>query len=163
MEKYSSPAGKSGKVVAVSVSDKKGVVKRNVPEARLVAEHGLAGDAHAEGGRRQVSLLAVESIEKMRAAGAAVSPGDFAENITTRGLAVDALPIGTRLKVGPEAELVVTQIGKACHKGCAIRDLVGDCIMPREGIFARVIKGGLIKPGDAVEVLSVPGGNPDGQ
>lgn len=150
-----------GRVVAVSLSDKKGVVKHNVPEAHLLVEHGLAGDAHAEGGRRQVSLLALESIDKMRAAGADVKPGDFAENLTTRGIAVDALPIGTRLKVGEEAELIVTQLGKACHKGCAIRDLVGDCIMPREGIFARVVKGGRIRPGDVVEVLSVPGGHPD--
>lgn len=139
------------------------MVKHNVPEARLVVEHGLAGDAHAEGGKRQVSLLALESIEKMRAAGADVKPGDFAENITTRGIAVDALPIGTHLKIGSEAEVVVTQIGKACHKGCAIRELVGDCVMPREGIFVRVIKGGRVKPGDVIEVLDVPGGNPDGQ
>jgi MOSC domain-containing protein YiiM len=151
------------RVAAVSVSDRKGVVKHNVTEARLVVEHGLAGDAHAEGGKRQVSLLALESIEKMRAAGADVKPGDFAENITTRGIAVDALPIGTHLKIGDEAELAVTQIGKACHKGCAIRELVGDCIMPREGIFARVIKGGRVKPGDVIEVLNVPGGNPDRQ
>lgn len=153
----------SGTIVAVSISDKKGVVKHNVLEALLAADHGLEGDAHAEGGKRQVSLLAVESIEKMRAMGAEVKPGDFAENITTQGIAVDALPVGTRLRVGPEAELEVTQIGKACHKGCAIRDLVGDCIMPREGIFARVVKGGRIRPGDLVEVLSVPGGDSDGQ
>jgi|UniRef100_A0A7C3WH07 MOSC domain-containing protein YiiM len=151
------------RVVAVSVSDKKGVAKHNVPEARLLVEHGLEGDAHAGGGRRQVSLLALESIEKMRAAGAEVKPGDFAENITTLGIPVHALPLGTRLRIGPEAELVVTQIGKACHRGCTIRDLVGDCIMPREGIFARVVKGGRIKPGDTVEVLSVPGGDPDSQ
>jgi MOSC domain-containing protein YiiM len=150
-----------GRVVAVSVSDRKGVVKHNVPEGHLLVEHGLVGDAHAEGGKRQVSLLALESIEKMRAAGADVNPGDFAENITTQGIAVDALPIGTHVKIGKEAELVVTQIGKACHKGCAIRDLVGDCIMPREGIFARVITGGRVKPGDLIEVLDAPGGNPD--
>jgi MOSC domain-containing protein YiiM len=146
-------------VVAVSVSDRKGVVKENVPEARLVVEHGLEGDAHAGEWHRQVSLLALESIDKMRAAGAAVKPGDFAENITTQGLAVDELPIGTHLRVGREAELIITQIGKACHKGCAIRDLVGDCIMPREGVFARVVKGGVVRPGDAIEVLHVPGGD----
>lgn len=150
-------------VVAVSVSDRKGVVKENVAQVELVVGHGVKGDAHAEGGKRQVSLLAVESIEKMRAIGAEVKPGDFAENITTQGLAVDALPIGTHLRVGPEAELVITQIGKACHKGCAIRDLVGDCVMPREGVFARVVKGGPVRPGDVVEVLSVPGGDSDGQ
>jgi MOSC domain-containing protein YiiM len=145
--------------VAVSVSDKKGVVKENVPEVRLVVEQGVAGDAHAEGGKRQVSLLALESIDKMRAAGAAVNPGDFAENITTRGLAVDRLPIGARLRIGADAELTITQIGKTCHKGCAIRELVGDCIMPREGVFARVDTGGLVRPGDMIEVLDVPGGN----
>lgn len=148
----------SGRVVAVSLSDRKGVVKHNVPEAVLRVEHGLEGDAHAEGGRRQVSLLALESIEKMRALGALVNPGDFAENITTSGLDVSALPLGARLRVGEEAELVITQIGKACHQGCAIRELVGDCIMPREGVFARVAKGGVVRPGDVIEVLDVPGG-----
>ena len=143
-------------VVAVSVSDRKGVVKENVPEVRLVVEQGVAGDAHAEGGKRQVSLLALESIDKMRAAGAQVNPGDFAENITTRGLAVDHLPVGTRLRIG-EAELTITQIGKACHKGCAIRELVGDCIMPREGVFAQVDKGGVVRPGDAIVIITEQG------
>jgi len=160
---YLSQTALSGQVVAVSVSDRKGVVKHNVPEARLVVEHGLAGDAHAGGGKRQVSLLALESIEKMRAAGADVKPGDFAENITTSGIAVAALPVGTRLRIGARAELVVTQIGKACHQGCAIRELVGDCIMPREGIFARVVKEGPVRPGDPIEVLHVPGGDSHGQ
>jgi MOSC domain-containing protein YiiM len=145
-------------VVAVSVSDRKGVVKENVPLVELVVDHGIKGDVHAEGGKRQVSLLALESIDKMRAAGAKVNPGDFAENITTRGVAVDALPIGTRLKVGPEAELIITQIGKACHQGCAIRELVGDCVMPREGVFGRVVQGGVVQPGDLIEVLDVPSG-----
>lgn len=163
MAKEQANTADQARVAAVSMSNRKGVVKHNVPEAHLLVEHGLAGDAHAGGWHRQVSLLAIESIDKMRAAGADVKPGDFAENITTRGIAVDALPIGTHLKIGAEAELVVTQIGKACHKGCAIRDLVGDCIMPREGIFARVIKGGRVRPGDVIEVLDVPGGNPDGQ
>ena len=151
------------KVVAVSVSDKKGVVKENVPEVLLVEARGVAGDAHAEGGKRQVSLLAIESIDKMRAAGAKVNPGDFAENITTRGLAVDHLPIGTRLRLGLEVELTITQIGKTCHKGCAIRELVGDCIMPREGVFARVDQGGVVRPEDVIEVLDVPGGNSHGK
>ena len=146
-------------VAAVSVSDRKGVVKENVPEVRLVVDQGVAGDAHAEGGKRQVSLLALESIDKMRAAGAQVNPGDFAENITTRGLAVEQLPIGARLRIGADAELTITQIGKTCHKGCAIRELVGDCIMPREGVFGRVDKPGLVRPGDRIEVLDVPGGN----
>ena len=155
--------GQRGRIIAVSVSDRKGVVKHNVDEARLVVEHGLAGDAHAEGGIRQVSLLAQESIDKMVAAGAKVKPGDFAENLTVEGLAVMSLPVGTRLKVGGEVELEVTQIGKTCHKGCAIRELVGDCVMPKEGIFARVLKEGLVKPGDVIEVVYVPGGHPDGQ
>jgi len=150
-------------VVAVSTSDRKGVVKHNVPEGRLIADHGLEGDAHAQGGHRQLSLLALESIDKMRAQGADVNPGDFAENITTRGIAVEKLPIGAHLTVGPEAELVITQIGKACHAGCAIRELVGDCIMPREGVFARILKGGMVRPGDTIEVLHVPGGDSHGQ
>ena len=152
----------SGTVVAVSVSDRKGVVKHNVPEAVLQVDHGLAGDAHAEGGHRQVSLLARESIDKMVALGVAVKPGDFAENLTVQGLSVMTLPVGARLQVGAGAILEITQIGKACHKGCAIREQVGDCVMPREGVFARVIKGGVVKPGDVIEVTDVPGGHTDG-
>ena len=152
-----------GRIHAVSVSDRKGVVKHNVTEARLVVEHGLQGDAHAEGGHRQVSLLSLASIDKMVALGAKVAPGDFAENLTVAGLEVMTLPVGTRLKVGGEAELVVTQIGKTCHKGCAIRELVGDCVMPREGVFARVLRGGVVKPGDLIEVMDVPGGHSDGK
>jgi len=143
-----------GRIVAVSISDRKGVVKHNVPEALLVVEHGLEGDAHAGSGR-QVSLLAKESIDKMLALGAKVQSGDFAENITVQGLEVMALPVGTRLEVGPEAELEITQIGKACRKGCAIREQVGDCVMPREGVFARVLRGGIVKPGDRIEVVDV--------
>ena len=150
-------------VVAVSISDRKGEVKHNVPAARLVVEHGLKGDVHAEGGKRQVSLLALESINKMRAAGAEVNPGDFAENITTQGLAVDKLPVGTHFRIGKDAELIITQIGKACHHGCAIRELVGDCVMPREGVFARVDKGGVVRPGDLIEVLNVPSGPSHGE
>jgi MOSC domain-containing protein YiiM len=152
----------TGTIVAVSVSDRKGVMKHNVPEAHLMVDHGLAGDAHAEGGHRQVSLLAKESIDKMVALGAAVKPGDFAENLTVQGLSLMDLPVGTHLKVGAEALLEVTQIGKACHKGCAIREQVGDCVMPREGIFARVLQGGVVQPGDRIEVAYVPSGHPDG-
>jgi MOSC domain-containing protein YiiM len=162
MEKYSPKVEDRGKIFAVSVSDRKGVVKHNVPAAVLMVDHGLAGDAHAEGGHRQVSLLAKESIDKMVALGAKVKPGDFAENLTVEGLEVMYLPVGTRLKVGAEAILEVTQIGKTCHKGCAIREQVGDCVMPREGIFARVLKGGVVKPGDVIEVVNVPGGHPNG-
>ena len=155
--------GQQGRIHAVSVSDRKGVVKHNVDQARLVKDHGLEGDAHAEGGIRQVSLLAMASIDKMVAAGAKVKPGDFAENLTVEGLEVMSLPVGTRLRVGDEVELEVTQIGKTCHKGCAIRELVGDCVMPREGVFARVLKEGLVKSGDVIEVVYVPGGHPDRQ
>ncbi len=150
-----SPDNRSGILHAVSVSDRKGVVKHNVPAAVLKVEHGLEGDAHA-GTCRQVSLLSLASINKMIALGAAVSPGDFAENLTVDGLEVMTLPVGTRLQVGESALLEITQIGKACHKGCAIREQVGDCVMPREGVFARVLKGGPVKPGDRVEVLPVP-------
>lgn len=153
---------KPGRIQAVSLSDQKGVSKHNIPAGRLVADHGLEGDAHAGSGR-QVSLLAQESIDKMIALGAAVSAGDFAENLTVTGLEVMRLPIGARLKVGPEAVLEITQIGKACHKGCAIREQVGDCVMPREGVFARVLNGGEVKPGDLIEVLDVPGGNSHGK
>jgi MOSC domain-containing protein YiiM len=152
-----------GRIHAVSVSDRKGVVKHNVDQARLRVEHGLEGDAHAEGGIRQVSLLAVASIDKMVAAGAKVKAGDFAENLTVEGLEVMSLPVGTRLKVGADVELEITQIGKTCHKGCAIRELVGDCVMPREGVFARVLQEGVVKPGDVIEVVYVPGGHPDGK
>ena len=163
MKSTEASPGATPSVVAVSVSDRKGVVKENVAEVRLVVEQGVAGDAHAEGGKRQISLLAIESIDKMRAKGAKVKPGDFAENITTRGLAVDQLPVGTHFRIGDEAELTITQIGKTCHKGCAIRELVGDCIMPKEGVFARVDKGGVVRPGDVIEVFDVPGGNPHGK
>ena len=144
-----------GRIYAVSVSDRKGVVKHNVDQARLVKDHGLAGDAHAEGGIRQVSLLARESIDKMVAAGAKVKPGDFAENLTVDGLEVMTLPVGTRLTVGADVELEITQIGKTCHKGCAIREQVGDCVMPREGVFARVVRGGIVKQGDVIEVMNI--------
>jgi MOSC domain-containing protein YiiM len=153
----------SGRIHAVSVSGRKGEVKHNVAQARLLVEHGLEGDAHAEGGIRQVSLLALASIDKMVAAGANVKPGDFAENLTVEGLSVMDLPVGTRLKVGAAVELEITQIGKTCHKGCAIRELVGDCVMPREGVFARVLEEGVVKPGDVIEVVYVPGGHTDGK
>jgi len=150
-----------GRVVAVSVSATTGVRKENVPEAMVVVNHGLEGDAHAGDWHRQVSLLAQESIEKMRQRGLDLHPGDFAENITTAGLDIPHLPVGTRLRLGAAVELEVTQIGKACHHGCAIKQAVGDCVMPREGIFARVLQGGLIRPDDPIEVIHVPGGHPD--
>jgi MOSC domain-containing protein YiiM len=118
-------------------------------EGLLEEEFGLAGDAHADCcTHRQVSLLAIESINKMRGAGFDVGPGDFAENLTTQGVDLASLPVGTRLSIGQDAVLEVTQIGKECHTGCAIFRQVGKCIMPKEGVFARVIRGGVVKAGD---------------
>jgi MOSC domain-containing protein YiiM len=139
--------------VAVSVSNRKGIKKSNLPEGKLLEDEGLDGDAHAGDWHRQVSLLAMESIDKIREKGLEVSPGDFAENITTSGLEIWELPMGTRLAVGSEALLEVTQIGKECHDRCAIFHQVGDCVMPREGVFTRVVRGGTIRPGDEVRVL----------
>jgi cyclic pyranopterin monophosphate synthase len=141
----------SGTVVAANVSESKGERKKASPEVMLVAEHGIEGDAHAGPWHRQVSLLAQESIDKMVAAGLSVGPGDFAENITTSGIEVAALPIGTVLDLG-EALVEVTQIGKECHTRCAIYYQAGDCVMPREGIFVRVLRGGRVAPSDPVKV-----------
>ena len=140
-----------GSVVAVSISSSKGERKTPVAAVTLQAEHGIVGDAHAGPWHRQVSLLAFESIAKMRAFGLNVGSGDFAENITTAGVNLVALPIGTRLTIGT-AILEVTQIGKECHNRCAIYEQAGDCVMPKEGIFARVLVGGSIRPGDALMV-----------
>lgn len=142
-----------GRIVAVSVSQSKGIKKSNLPECKLLEDKGLDGDAHAGDWHRQVSLLAMESIDKIRGKGLDVSPGDFAENITTSGLKIWKLPLGTRLAVGSEALLEVTQIGKECHDRCAIYHQVGDCVMPREGVFTRVLRGGTIRPGDEIRVL----------
>ncbi len=143
---------RQARVLQVSISDEKGVPKRNVEELHLLVEWGAEGDAHAGAWHRQVSLLGMESIKKMQGKGLDVRPGDFAENITTEGLDLVSLPVGTRLKVGSEAILEVTQIGKQCHSGCAIFQQVGQCIMPIEGIFARVIRGGVVKAGDLIQV-----------
>lgn len=143
----------TGTIAAVNLSERKGERKKPAASAQLIENHGILGDAHAGGSERQVSLLAVESIGKMRSAGLEVGPGDFAENITTRGLALMTLPIGTRLAVG-EAVLRVTEIGKECHIRCAIYTQAGDCVMPREGIFAVVLRGGTVRAGDPVEVLA---------
>ena len=141
-----------GQVIAVCLSTSKGERKTPVASVELREEHGIVGDAHAGSWHRQVSLLAKESIDKMRALGLDVTAGDFAENLTTEGVDLLALPIGTRLSVG-EAELQVTQIGKECHTRCAIYHQAGDCVMPKEGIFARVLRGGTVKPGDEVVQL----------
>lgn len=141
------------KIIAVSISDTKGVPKKNIPEGTLVEEFGLAGDAHGGPWHRQLSLLALESIRKMQDLGLKVHPGSFAENITTEGISLPELPIGTRLRLGPEALVEVTQIGKVCHDRCAIYRLAGDCVMPKEGIFVRIIKGGQVRAGDQIEIL----------
>lgn len=142
-----------GYVVAVCTSPKKGMRKKNIGTGRLVAGHGLEGDAHAGPWHRQVSMLALESVQKMRDAGLDVNPGDFAENITTVGLDLVSLSPGTKISIGKEALGEVTQIGKECHTRCAIYHQAGDCVMPREGIFIRVLKGGTVKVGDEVRVL----------
>ncbi len=144
-----------GSVLAVCTSQKKGIRKRAVEQVELRPDWGIVGDAHAADWHRQVSLLAWESIEKMRALGLNVNAGSFAENITTRGLSLVDLPVGTHLRLG-QARVEVTQIGKECHDRCAIYAQAGDCVMPREGIFVRVHQGGAVKPGDPIEVLPPP-------
>jgi len=143
-----------GRIKAISISNTKGVKKVNKMSANLVENYGLTGDAHAGKWHRQVSLLADESIEKMRYKGIDVTAGDFAENITTEGLQVWCLPVGYRFKLGENTLLEITQIGKKCHHGCAIFQQIGECVMPKEGVFARVLKGGAIRPGDPI--LTVP-------
>jgi MOSC domain-containing protein YiiM len=140
-------------VIAVSIADNKGEKKRNVPSVDLKEDFGIIGDAHAGPGHRQVSFLAQESIEKMKAKGLTVGPGDFAENITTQGIDLVSLPIGSKLKVGDNVLFEITQIGKECHSRCNIYYQAGDCVMPTEGIFARVVTEGTIKTGDTVERL----------
>ena len=145
------------KIIAVCSSETKGTRKENIHRGELKREYGLIGDAHADSGwHRQVSLLAVESIEKMRQMGYEVGPGDFAENLTCEGIELLTLPIGTRLTVGDEVVLEISQIGKECHSGCAIFKQTGKCIMPKEGVFARVIQGGPVETGDKIEIKSHP-------
>ena len=146
----------SATLVATCISKNKGERKTPVAQVELRQEHGIIDDAHAGDWHRQISLLASESIAKMQAMGLDVDSGDFAENLTTKGIDLVNLPIGTRLKVG-ETLLEVTQIGKECHNRCAIYEQAGDCVMPKEGIFARVIEGGIIKPGDEITHIDVQG------
>lgn len=153
MEKRKGKHPGEGRIVAVSVSLKKGVKKTNVRSGELIENYGLENDAHAGDWHRQVSLLATESIDRVREKGLDVKPGDFAENVTTKGVRLWDFPVGTLMKLGTEALVKVTQIGKECHNRCAIFHQVGDCVMPREGIFARVIKRGEVKPGDVVQVI----------
>jgi len=158
----------TGEIVSVNLSERKHVPKTPVPEIELRPDLGVVNDAHAGPGIRQVSLLAVESIERQKQSltnagadgeaaicpkgGELLVPGGFAENLTTRGLELPTIPIGTRLRVGDEVVLEITKIGKKCHQHCAIFHTLGDCVMPREGIFAQVIRGGRVRPGDEVSV-----------
>ena len=140
-----------GKVIATCISERRGTKKTNVNSINLIVDHGVEGDAHAGNWHRQVSLLSYNKIEEFRAKGATVHDGDFGENLVVEGIDFRTLPIGTRFKCN-EVLLELTQIGKECHHGCAIFKEMGDCIMPREGVFAKVIKGGKISVGDILEV-----------
>ncbi len=141
------------KIIAVCRSKEKGTKKAIVAEGILRENYGLISDAHADCcTHRQVSLLAIESIKKMRNLGFDVGPGDFAENLTTEGIDLASIPVGTCVSIGKEVTLELTQIGKECHTGCAIFHQIGKCIMPKEGVFARVIRGGLVKAGDQIRI-----------
>jgi MOSC domain-containing protein YiiM len=149
---------KNGKVISINVSEKTGIEKVPVKSAELKEEFGIVGDAHAgdkrkDYGHRQISLLAKESIDKMANQGVDLYPGIFAENLTTEGITLTDLPIGTTIKFPGGVTLEVTQIGKECHDGCAIFQAIGDCVMPKEGIFTRVVVGGTISAGDEIEIL----------
>jgi len=139
-------------VVSVNISERKGTVKREVPEIQLRRRHGIVGDAHAGDWHRQISLLAEESVDKMRALLPDLQPGAFAENINTRGLELKSLPVGTRLRLG-EAAVEITQIGKECHSDCEIKRLTGKCVMPTEGVFAVVVREGTVRKGDEIEII----------
>ena len=141
------------KIIAVCSSKEKGTRKEAIPEGNLKEDYGLVGDAHADCyTHRQVSLLAIESINKMRSLGFDVSPGDFAENLTTEGLEFVSLPLGIRISLGKDVILKITQIGKKCHRGCAIYQQTGKCIMPQEGVFATVIRGDFVRAGDEIYI-----------
>ncbi|MBU0674531.1 MAG: MOSC domain-containing protein [Proteobacteria bacterium] len=142
-----------GQIISVNVSTTTGTTKQQVDTIEVRPDHGIEGDAHARNWHRQISLLAQESVDKMIAAGNPdLVPGSFAENITTKGIALAELPIGTRLISG-KVELEITQIGKKCHAKCAIHQQSGDCIMPKEGVFAKVLTPGELHPGDLIEVV----------
>ncbi|MBF0225900.1 MAG: MOSC domain-containing protein [Desulfobacterales bacterium] len=144
----------SGKIIAVNISDKKGVAKNPIPYGEFKENHGLIGDAHAGNWHRQVSLLGIESVKKLELKN---KDGDcigvFAENLTTEGMILYELAVGTKLKIGDTIQ-EITQIGKECHDGCAIKKQYGQCVLPKEGIFTKVLKGGIIKPGDEIQLLS---------
>ena len=141
-------------ITAVCKSDEKGTTKEDVTEGIIREDYGLVGDAHADCcTHRQVSLLAMESIDKMRSLGFDIGPGDFAENLITEGIELVSLPVGTHVSIGEDVVLEVTQIGKECHAGCAIYRQIGKCIMPKEGVFARVIHGGPVRTGDQIRIV----------
>ena len=142
-----------GKVLAVNISETKGVIKTPIDEGYFKIDHGLVGDAHAGKWHRQVSLLGIESINKMKALGIeGLCTGKFAENLTTEGIVLYELPVGTKLQIGDTIQ-EVTQIGKECHVGCAIFQQIGSCIMPVEGIFTKILKEGSVKPGDIIKII----------
>ncbi len=142
-----------GKILAINISEKKGVPKKTIEEGIFEVDHGLVGDAHAGNWHRQVSLLGEESIQKMRDLGIeGLCTGKFAENLTTEGIELYKLPIGTKLKIG-ETIQEVTQIGKECHTKCAIFHQIGSCVMPTDGIFTKVLKAGKVKPGDEIAII----------
>ncbi|MBS3919287.1 MAG: MOSC domain-containing protein [Deltaproteobacteria bacterium] len=149
-----------GRVLAVNISEEKGTKKTNIGSCTLLKDFGLEGDAHGGPWHRQVSLLANESVEKMKAKGLNVGFGDFAENITTEGIDLVSLPIGTEIRIGNSIVLRVTQIGKECHERCAIYYQAGDCVMPKEGIFAEVISEGEVKIGDEIIIEKFEARNP---
>lgn len=143
-----------GQIRAISVSKEKGMQKVNVPMAELQADFGIIGDAHAGNWDRQISLLGIESISRMVPKEVKVLPGDFAENITTEGIDLGALKVGSKLRLGVNVEIEITQFGKQCHGRCKIFERIGDCIMPREGVFAKVTGAGSIKVGDLIEAIT---------
>ena len=143
-------------VVAINRSEQKGTIKQPIPDGKFIVDFGLEGDAHAGNWHRQVSLLGVESIHKMELLGIkGLCSGNFAENITTEGIVLYEIPVGTRFRIGP-CLMEVTQIGKECHKHCAIYHKIGSCIMPTEGIFAKVLEGGVIRPQDTITLVEAP-------
>jgi len=151
----------AGEILAVCISETRGVQKKPVEQIECVRKMGIRGDAHAEDWHRQVSLLADESADIMRKKGVEIGPGDFAENILTRGIVLKNLPVGQRLRIGDSVVLEVTQIGKECHHDCAIYQATGDCVMPREGIFCIVVEEGPIRAGDRIDVLPDSAGRPE--
>ncbi len=142
-----------GYVEALCISTKKGTVKKEIDSVQFLKEWGLEGDAHGGDWHRQVSLLAGESIDNVKTQMPSLTRGAFAENVITREIELAQLEIGSRLKLGENILLEITQIGKECHNGCAIKTITGDCIMPREGLFARVLEGGMVRPGTSISIV----------